>query len=222
MASSPEGFNRQVQLLINSGTMSDKGWPVDKIIHETQHYLKIWKKLQTNIQYTLSPISYIELKKSVKGNRKDVLAAAKEGDVNNFTVIQTHPDHHAIIDEQGEVLGYRYRIKSDFLKTLAESTSNLPSSKMKAGVRGKYPTRHYTVWRDYSMIPRESSEYIKDLPESKEWCEQNSNLFKYLSEGLRMISPRTYARYGGTKSYLQSRMKLKPLCRIWFGAAINQ
>ena len=45
MASSPEGFNRQVQLLINSGAMSDKGWPVDKIMHETQHYLKIWKKL---------------------------------------------------------------------------------------------------------------------------------------------------------------------------------
>jgi hypothetical protein len=156
---------------------------------------------------------------TVKENRKDVLAAAKEGDVNNFIVIQTHPDYHAIIDKQGEVLGYLYRIKSDFLKTLAESTS---CSKIKAVIRDKYPTRHYSVWWDYSIILRESFEYIKDLLKFKEWFEQNSNLFKYLSEGLRMISPRTYARYGGTKSYLQSRMKLKPLCRIWFGAAINQ
>jgi hypothetical protein len=72
------------------------------------------------------------------------------------------------------------------------------------------------------MIPRESPEYIKNLPKSKKWCEQNSNLLKYLSESLQMISPRTYARYRGAKSYLQSCMKLKPLCGIWFGAAINQ
>jgi hypothetical protein len=51
MASSPEGFNRQVQLLINSGAMSDKGWPVDKIMHETQHYLKIWKTFLCALWY---------------------------------------------------------------------------------------------------------------------------------------------------------------------------
>ena len=37
-----------------------------------------------------------------------------------------------------------------------------------------------------------------------------------------MISPMTYVKYKGVRSYLQARHNLKPLCGIWFGVVINE
>ena len=222
MATLLDKFNRQVSLLMNSGAMADKCWPAERVKHETQHYLKLWKKMQNGIQYTMSPITYVQLKDDARGNRREVLEAAKQGDINMFMVIKSGKDHHAIVDECGEILGYRYQIKPGLLATLAETTSNLPPTSVAAGVRGGYSTRHYAVWCDYSLLPRESAEYKRDLPRSKEWCEKNAKLFQYLSDGLRMISPNTYARYAGARPYLEARMDLKPLCGIWFGVAVNE
>ena len=97
-----------------------------------------------------SRISYMQLKEDRKGIREKVLEAAKQGDVETFTVIKSHENHHAIIDEQREILRYRYRIKPELLKTLEETTAALPHTEVNAGNRGNYPTRYYTVWRDYS------------------------------------------------------------------------
>jgi hypothetical protein len=215
-------FENEVSLLINSGAMADKGWKPEKAKHKTQHCLKIWKRLQGDIQYTISRVSYRKLKAKRKGKKLEVLKAAKEGVVEDFTVIESSKNHHAIVDRYGEVLGYRYPIKRQLLETLIDSTSNLPRKRRKAGVRGSYPTRHYTVWRDYALVPRESSEFKRDLPDSREWCKENVKLFQFLSDGLRMISPKTYARYGSVKPYLEKEVNLKPLCGVWFGAAINE
>jgi hypothetical protein len=51
---------------------------------------------------------------------------------------------------------------------------------------------------------------------------ENANLFRYLSDGLQMISLIVYARYASIKPYLEKEMKLKPLCGAWFRAAINE
>ena len=150
------------------------------------------------------------------------MEAAKQGDINTFMVIKSHENHHAIIDEEHDILGYRYRIKPELLRTLEETTTALPRTEVNAGNRGNYPTRHYTVWCDYKMEPYKSAEYRKQLPASKEWCEKNGKLFEYLSDGLRMISLMTYVRYGGARPYLQAHRNLKPLCGIWFGVAINE
>jgi len=156
------------------------------------------------------------------GKTEGGFGSAKEGrDVNTFTVIKSHENHHAIIDQHGEILGYRFRIKPELLKTLDETTAALPSAKVNARNRGDYPTRHYSVWRDYSKTPYESAEYQKELPASKEWCDKNEKLFENLSEALRMISPMTYIRYRGVQPYLQA-LNMQPLCGVWFGVAINQ
>ena len=42
-------FKNKVSLLINSGAMADKKWKPEKEKHKTQHYLKIWKRLQGDI-----------------------------------------------------------------------------------------------------------------------------------------------------------------------------
>jgi hypothetical protein len=60
------------------------------------------------------------------------------------------------------------------------------------------------------------------LPASKEWYEKNSKLFKYLSDGLWMISLMTYMKYKGVRSYLQAHHNLKLLCNIWFEVVINE
>jgi hypothetical protein len=215
-------FDRMVSLLIECGAMKDKNWPTGEVRHRTRQYLKLWRKMQKDMVYTKSTITYVELKGDRKGDQKDVLEAAKQGDINTFTVIKSYENHHAIIDERGEILGYRYRIKPDLLEKLAETTGDLPHKGVNAGIRGNYPTRHYAVWRDYAKVPYVTSEYRKELPASKEWCEKNGKLFDYLSEGLRMISPMTYVRYGGARPYLEARHNLEPLCGIWFGVAINE
>jgi hypothetical protein len=213
---------KRFSLFTDSGVMDDKNWPKEEVNHRIKQRIKMWEKMQKDMEYTKSPVLYFDLKEEKIGRQKDVLEAAKEGkDVNTFMVIRSHEKHHAIIDTEGEILGYRYRIKPDLLKTLEETTEALPAAKVNARNRGDYPTRHYTVWRDYSAIPFESAEYRKELPASREWCDKNQKLFEYLSEGLRMISPMTYVRYRGAQPYLQD-LDLKPLCGIWFGVAINQ
>src|SRR5580692_9680138 len=215
-------FEKRVSLLIDCGAMKDKNWPTAEVKHQTKQYLKMWKKMQTDIVYTKSPIMYVQLKENRKGDPKKVLEVAKQEDTDTFMVIRSHENHHAIIDECGEILGYRYRIKPELLETLKETTAVLPHTKVNAGNRGNYPTRHYTVWRDFAMEPYESAEYRKELLASKEWCDKNGKLFEYLSDGLRMISPMTYVRYGGARPYLEAYQNLKPLCGIWFGVAINE
>ena len=127
-----------------------------------------------------------------------------------------------IIDERGEILGYWYCIKPDLLRTLEETTEDLSRTGVNVGNRGNYPTRHYIVWRDYSIELYKSSEYRKELPASKEWCEKNGKLFEYISDGLRMISPMTYVRYREAWPYLQAFHNLWLLCGIWFRVAINE
>ena len=124
--------------------------------------------------YTRSPVTYVELKKEKMGRQKDIVEAVQEErNVNTFRVIQSYENHHAIIDQHGEILGYRYRIKPELLKTLGETTVALPPTKVNAGNRGDYPTCHYSVWRDYKAIPYVSAEYQRELPASKEWCDKS-------------------------------------------------
>jgi hypothetical protein len=80
--------------------------------------------------HTRSPVMYVELKKEKVGRQKNVVEAAQEErNVNTFTVIQSHENYHAIIDQHGEILGYRYHIKPKLLKTIRETTAALPPAK---------------------------------------------------------------------------------------------
>ncbi len=217
-----EQKEKRFSLFMDSGVMDDKNWPKEELKHRIKQRIKMWEKWQKGITYTKSRVTYVELKEERVGRQKEVLEAAKEGrDVNTFKVIKSHENHHAIIDQHGEILGYRFRIKPELLKTLDETTAALPPAKVNARNRGDYPTRHYSVWRDYSKTPYESAEYRKELSASKEWCDKNEKLFENLSEALRMISPMTYVRYRGAQPYLQA-LNMQPLCGIWFGVAINQ
>jgi hypothetical protein len=139
-----------------------------------------------------------------------------------FTVIKSHENHHVIIDKHSEILGYHYHIKDNLLRTLNEMTEDLPYMRVNTSNRENYLTYHYTVWYDYSMEPYESAEYRKELLASEEWCKKNKKLFEYLFDGFQMISPMTYVKYGGARSYLQAHHNLKLLYGIWFRVVINE
>ena len=121
---------------------------------------------------TQSPITYVTLKRDAKSTLKrlQVMNAAKAGDSSKFTVIPSSVTHHAIVDNKGFILGYRYRVPSDKLNNLIQSTASLPSTKACAGKRGQYPTCHYAIWRKYNANPFHSKEYLDDLPASEDWC----------------------------------------------------
>jgi len=52
--------------------------------------------------------------------------------------------HHMIIDERREILGYRYRIKLEYLQTLEETTAALPSAKVNTVHQLSYNDSHPT------------------------------------------------------------------------------
>ena len=82
--------------------------------------------------YTTPPITYVQLKEDRKGRQKEVLEVAKQGDMNTFMVIKSHENYYVIIDERGEILRYRYHIKTDLLRMLEETIEDLPCTGVNA------------------------------------------------------------------------------------------
>jgi hypothetical protein len=98
---------RRVSLLMNLGIMDDKNWKKEEVKYRMKQYIKLWEKMQNNMIYMISPVSYMELKEQKVGRQKEVVERAKEKrDINIFTVIKSYDNHHAIINKHGEILGY--------------------------------------------------------------------------------------------------------------------
>ena len=70
-------FDRRVKLLIDCGAMKDKDWRNQDMKKRTKCFLKLWEKTQKGMTYTISPISYVQLKEDRKGTREKVLEVAK-------------------------------------------------------------------------------------------------------------------------------------------------
>jgi ACT domain-containing protein len=83
--------------------------------------------------YTISLILYVQLKEDRKGRQKEVLEAVKQRDINIFTIIKSHENHHVIIDKHSEILGYYYHIKDDLLRILKEITEDLSHMEVNTG-----------------------------------------------------------------------------------------
>jgi hypothetical protein len=124
MMSTPEQKEKRLSLFMDSGIMDNKNWKKEEVKHQRKQCIKLWEKMQEGMTYTRSPVTYVELKEEKVGRRKDVVEAAQEErNINTFMVIQSHENHYAIIDQHSEILGYRYRIKPELLKTLREMTA---------------------------------------------------------------------------------------------------
>jgi hypothetical protein len=127
MTSKSDEFDRRVLLLMDCGVMKDKDWPDKGVKKRTKCFLKLWEKMQKGMTYTTSPISYVQLKEDRKGIREEVLEAAKQGDIDTFTVIKSHENHHAIIDEQREILGYPVLYQAGIVEDIGRNNSGSSS-----------------------------------------------------------------------------------------------
>ena len=212
----------KINQLLGSGAMRDLGWPQDKARQNARRFLARWERQQEGMGVTMSPVSYLDLQEMSHVKAQIAIARATQRDPETFTVIPTAANHHLIQDDRGVTLGYRYRVPMPLLTGLATSTANLPATKMTDSVRGRFRNRHYAVWRDSAKLPYLNTEFKRDLPASQVWLDDNRALFDYLSNGLRMIHPPTYARLSGAKSLLEEQMGLTPLGGVWYGVAINQ
>jgi hypothetical protein len=52
----------------------------------------------------------LSIRQDREEKQKEVLKVAKKEDINIFIVIKSDENHHMIIDQYGEILGYRYYI----------------------------------------------------------------------------------------------------------------
>jgi hypothetical protein len=107
MMTTSQEKERRVSLLMDSGAMDDKNWKKEEVKHQMKQYIKLWEKMQKNMTYTTSLVSYVELKEQKVGRQKEVVERAKEErDINTFTIINSYDNHHVIIDKRREILGY--------------------------------------------------------------------------------------------------------------------
>ena len=77
MTSESNKFDRRVSLLIDCGAMKDKNWPDKEVKKRTRLFLKLWEKMQKDMIYTTSLITYVQLKEDRKGRQKEVLEVVK-------------------------------------------------------------------------------------------------------------------------------------------------
>ena len=120
-------------LLIDCRAMNNKNWPSNEVKYWTKQYLKLWQKTQRGMIYMISLVTYVQLKENRKGRQKEILEAVKQGNINTLTVIKSHKNHYAIIDESGEILECCYHIKPELLEILEETTADLPHTEVNTG-----------------------------------------------------------------------------------------
>ena len=154
--------------------------------------------------------------------------------VQSFSVYPSNLGPLEIRDQQGVILGYRFRIPNQLIETLNESTTHLPTAKRaqvgggNPNIRGNYQCRHYAVWADYASKYRESGELERDGDDGRAWLDANQELFNFCSHQLRLVSPEQYVRMTGAVAKDMRRfkgktgMRFNPLAGAWHGVAINQ
>ena len=126
-----------------------------------------------------------------------------------------------IIDTQGVVLGYRFRLPLHLITALEESEAILPAMKTPKHTRGSYTVRHYAHWADFSTKVFESADYLNQKEAADNWLETNKPLLQYLSNFLRIYDPEMWL--GMTNSIFNaSGGQLSGLARPWHGIAIGQ
>jgi hypothetical protein len=214
-------LNEKVVWLIQTGAFDDITAPAGQgQTHQIKNMLRRWEQKSKNCEVTISQTPYSVLVKTF--GRKEHF----EPDPNllaSFKRIPSSAIHHAVVDVQGNLLAYRYRLpenKMDLINTLTASAAALPKVSAHTGPRGSFSVHHYACCADYSKTIFMNSEYKKELPQSEEFLRTNQKLFDWLSDDLRFIAPHMYKKFTSVEALLPD--DCRPCAGAWFGVAINQ
>ena len=142
--------------------------------------------------------------------------------VQNFRRVKSDPARPLFIyGKDGGLIAYRTSLNdSAMVDQLTESLKALPrrtNHKFRGIDRGKYSTRHLTVWCAYAQTPFVSRELKEDEAANLEFLNANVKLWNRLSDILGQISPSTY------KQFLRYPLPkdLKRVCTAWAGCVVN-
>lgn len=127
-----------------------------------------------------------------------------------FTTIPTGSAPCLILDGFDHVIAYKFSVPMELIETLEDSALQLPQSK-----RACYSL---TAQKLYEV--NMSTDYRKDLPESREFIERNEDLFNYLDNTLRLLRPDLYKECVEIDRYLGPDERR--LAGAWHGATINR
>ncbi|PUU81806.1 hypothetical protein B9Z19DRAFT_1062372 [Tuber borchii] len=220
-------FEKRLAHLITCGayTKANLGFPVQPnrgITHYVRGFLKRFiEEHDQRKKIYRTETKYLSLKHQVmisKGHKSQNWTAERLAQLHFFESYE-HPLE--IIDRQGVVLGYRFRLPPHLITALEESEAILPVIKATKQTRGSYLVRHYAHWADFSDKVFESSDYQKQKEAADRWLEANKPLFQHLSNFLRIYNPEMWV--GMTKSsFNASDGHLLGLARPWHGIAIGQ
>ena len=94
--------------------------------------------------------------------------------------------------DRQDILGLRIHVLKHLISRLRVSSSLIPPKPAEKKNRGEYESRHYVCWADYSKHPYMSKELLDDGTVGEAWCSANVDLFKYLSDELRLWDPQAY------------------------------
>ena len=206
-------------LKIGAFTKSNLGYPLAKnksLRGEVTRLLTRWNLNQKSFQTVRTPILYTTLKRTAT-NKKLPSITTHERALKTFQYYPSTSVPLEVRDIHGHLLAYRFPLPLHLVDTLEENDKLLPNVKTSNAGRGTFSHRHYAAWGDYKKEVYHSSEYLRDRPRSDQWLAANHQLFKHLSNTLRMLDPQMFI---ATTNF--PHLKCPPLAGAWHGVAINQ
>ncbi|KAI9746896.1 MAG: hypothetical protein M1835_002333 [Candelina submexicana] len=148
--------------------------------------------------------------------------------------------HLRILDSEGNIIAYRFRIPEGHIMALQESASYLQhwvkgkklqeeaagSSKGKEKAQTSIDkrgvvARNYGVYKSYTPMPRLKADLLEDIPSgANHWLDHNKDLWAYLGDvGLRNLNPRMYGMFKHLAEFLP--LGVEPVASPWLSVATN-
>jgi len=199
---------------------------VSKHLHSISSHLRKLKKLHERHLHKAKVIhhksvSLGELRANFTPHHKVIPKKLLEN-VKSFKRIKSDPSCPLFIyGKDGGLIAYRTSLNdSEIINTLTKSLKALPqrtNHQFRGIDRGKYSTRHLTVWCAYAKRPFISRELKEDEEANMQFLNANLKLWNRLSDILGQISPSTY------KQFLRYPLpgQLKRFCTAWAGCVVN-
>jgi hypothetical protein len=179
--------------------------------------LNWWAKATGNREEVRVPVLQEDLWRQARARVQQL--PYQDRDWHQLQLFPASSKHLQVTDKRGRILAYRLPLPEEHLQRLISSEHLIPTRHVKKHSRGLTSNRHWGLWKKYVVEPRMSADYLKDLPYSQQWLDENQGLFQQLSHILRLLDPKMYVRFTSIKRFLPEG--LKPTCGAWYACAVN-
>lgn len=197
----------RLRILLNSGAFDDLREPSKSPDQQqdVQRLLNAWVEDNEDCRVFKHPKPRGALKHDT--NRYEIPAPPPS---LTFATIPSEERATLVVDRDGCVLAYKFRIPDDLHQKLVESSLFLSQAKR----------ANYSLWATSTEEIAMSLDYRKHLPESENFFEYNRELWNVLDDVLRLLDPVMYRKYTNVDQFLKEDEKR--LAGAWHGAIVNR